>query len=206
MVGTEFLRQFPPQADQPTADKSVRPDKLINRLGRQFPDTAIQRIGSGSRPDFLKKETKMPAKTIFLFIGLIFCFTYLYAGDLILGESIDRYNEGVKFQKEGNFQAAQMAYQKALLIDPKNTTLEKFIINNTGVMYLVVGELNKAESAFLEALKVDPGYKTAQLNLGIVYELQGDECKSLKYWAGMFNLDEMKPKAFTLEEEKEEIK
>ncbi|MCM8792341.1 MAG: tetratricopeptide repeat protein [Candidatus Omnitrophica bacterium] len=142
-------------------------------------------------------------KKYLLFVLLVsgFC-NFLYAGELVSTEAPNYYKEGVKFQKAGRFNDADIAYQKVLLVDPYNSNWKKYIFNNYGIMYAKQGDLKKAEAAFNEALNIDPHYQTAQINLAFVYEKTRSKLESIEYWlkALNINLDEMKPKDFVVQE------
>lgn len=146
----------------------------------------------------------MTKRSSFWVLLLIFLFCNLsYAAELVSKEAVNYYNEGVKAQKAGNFAMAEINYQKTLLLDPYNTSWQKFIINNRGVMYARQGDLEKSEAAFDEALRIDPNYKPAQLNLGFIYETRRTKLESLEYWLKVLNINltEVKPKGFVIEEQ-----
>lgn len=142
-------------------------------------------------------------KYFFLVIMLLAFYNLTSAGELISKEAVNYYNEGVKAQKASNFDMAEIAYQKTLLLDPYNTNWQKFIINNRGVMYAKLGDLEKAEAAFNEALKIDPNYEPAKLNLGFIYEKRRSKLESIEYWLKILNinLEDAKPKGFVIEEQ-----
>jgi len=142
-------------------------------------------------------------KHFFLVIMLLAFYNLASAGELISKEAVNHYNEGVNAQKASNFDMAEIAYQKTLLLDPYNTNWQKFIINNRGVIYAQLGDLEKAEAAFNEALKIDPNYEPAKLNLGFIYEKRRSKLESIEYWLKILNinLEEAKPKGFVIEEQ-----
>lgn len=137
---------------------------------------------------------------VFLFLFLI--FSPANAQDLIIKEAKIYFNEGVEAQKEGNFNEAIKAYAKVLILDKDNLDYRKFIVNNRGLIYLSLDDIDNAEDCFNQALKFDPNYMPAKLNLGLIYDRTKDELTSIKYWFKAFdiNLEELKPKAFVLEE------
>ena len=113
----------------------------------------------------------MDLRRVFLLLmAVLFYFSLSYAGELVSKEAVNYYNEGVKAQKAANFAAAEISYQKTLLIDPNNTKWQKFILNNWAVMYAQQGDLEKAEAAFNEVLEMDPNYEPAKLILGFIYK------------------------------------
>jgi len=144
----------------------------------------------------------MVKKFVLLFIILLLFCSVCFADGLVIKEATNYYNEGTKALKEGNFQKADTAFQKVFLVDPQNIEWKKFISNNYGIMYIKTGDMQKAEAAFNEALRIDPNYKTAELNLGLIYDMQKDELKAIKQWMKALNikLNELKPKDFIVEE------
>ena len=141
-------------------------------------------------------------KIPFVLFMLLFYCNASYSEDMMSEEAVNYYNEGVNAQKAGKFQAADVAYQKTLLIDPYNPAWQKFILNNRGVMYAREGDLEEAERAFKAALKIDPKYKSAQLNLGIIYDKYRSRLEALEYWTKLFALERLKPKGLIIEESK----
>jgi tetratricopeptide (TPR) repeat protein len=141
-------------------------------------------------------------RLLFLCIAIVLFSGVSYAGQLVAPEATNYFNEGVKLQGAGNFEAAQIAYQKVLLLDPYNLEWQKFILNNLGVIYAAQGDIDKAEAMFNEALKIDQNYKAAQYNLGFIYDTRRSELEALKYWLKLMNIDiqKMRPKGFVMEE------
>jgi len=141
----------------------------------------------------------MNSKRILLvLISFLLCYNFAFAGSLVADEAGTYFNEGVKAQKGGNFQAAEISYQKTLLIAPDSKKWKKYIFNNYGAMFAQMGELQRAEEALNNALKVDPDYMPAKLNLGMINDKQRTRLESLEYWAKVFNLDSLKPKEFVV--------
>jgi tetratricopeptide (TPR) repeat protein len=113
-------------------------------------------------------------------------------------DAVNYYNEGVKAQQSGDFNAAFNAYQKTLLLVPDNLEYQKFIRNNLGVIYFQRQEFEAAEQFFKEALVIDPNYEAAKINLGLVYDACKSKTESLQYWVQLLNFEAMKPKSFIL--------
>ncbi|MDD5432033.1 MAG: tetratricopeptide repeat protein [Candidatus Omnitrophica bacterium] len=139
-------------------------------------------------------------KVCFLVSLLVLCSKFCFAQELIPKEAADYYVKGVQEQKAGNFDAANMNYQKTLLMDPNNTKWNKFILNNRGVMFAQSGDLETAEKAFKEVLRMDPDYTPAKLNLGLIIDKRRSKCESLEYWAKVFNLEKRKPRELFVDE------
>ena len=153
-------------------------------------------------PTITLEGDKMYWKRILLLpVFLLMCGKISFAGDLIAKEAGTYYNEGVKAQKAGNFDAAETAYQKTLILAPNDLDWIKFITNNRGVILAKGGDLPRAEMAFKAALEIDPNYKSACMNLGLVYEKLKNRLESLEYWAKAFEFEKLKPKDFVLQED-----
>jgi len=143
---------------------------------------------------------------MFLRIALIILFLsytgLAHAGELITAEAANYYETAVKAQRGGEFETARVNYNKALLLDPHNTNIQKYVLNNMGVMFMKVGNLDKAEDYFNKALTIDPHYTAARLNIGFIYEKERTELESIKYWLKVLNidLDSVKPKGFVVQD------
>ncbi len=143
----------------------------------------------------------VPKAAVVLCLGLFIFWNTASATEMLTAEALQYYNEGVRMQQKGNYVAAEIAYRKFIMLSPKDMEHRKRIINNIGVMYTRMGQIDKAEEAFREVLQLQPDYMPAKLNLGLVYELKGQEMRALQYWARLFELDKMKPKDFVLSED-----
>lgn len=73
--------------------------------------------------------------------------------------------------REGNLNAAEDHYRRAIAIDPRWPVAH----NDLGLLYLTRGELALAESEFVAELAVNPDYPKAHFNLGLVLERTGRE-------------------------------
>ena len=141
-------------------------------------------------------------KVVLLAAMALFFFSLVYAAGkkpLYNEFAREHFARGVVAQEGGNFIEAEDCYQKALLIDPSNANLRKFVMQNRAVMYAKEGDFQKAETAFNALLRIDPNYKIAELNLGIIYDQKKSRLEALEYWAKMFKLEDQKPKDFALE-------
>jgi tetratricopeptide (TPR) repeat protein len=142
------------------------------------------------------------------FFMLLFIYGLSYAGELASKEAINYFNEGVRAQEKGNFNAAKFAYQKTMLVSPGNSEFQKYIMNNVGIMFFRQGEYVEAAEAFRAALNIDPDYHAAKMNLGLAYDRLGYRLRALEYWVKVFEVEKMKPKSCILEGEHkgEEVK
>ncbi|MEI8348852.1 MAG: tetratricopeptide repeat protein [Candidatus Omnitrophota bacterium] len=133
---------------------------------------------------------------LLVWFSTFFISSAIFAEGLASKEAINYYNEGVKAQQNGDFDAAVKGYQMAALLSAR---YHKFIINNKGAMYAQMGDIQKAEAAFREALTLDPDYQPAKMNLGLIYDAKGDRLKALEWWYEAFEVEKRKPKTFLIE-------
>jgi Tfp pilus assembly protein PilF len=104
------------------------------------------------------------------------------------------------------FDAREFPGNDVLIADALDANSKKVILNTLAIVYAQQGDMKKAESTLTQALKVDPNYRTANVNLALLYDRIQDKDKSLQYWMRALNLglDKLKPKDFILEERTEE--
>ena len=132
---------------------------------------------------------------------MFFIVAACYAGDMLQGEAVKYYNDGVKAQKLGDTEALKTAYQKALILaEGSRKDIIKSIYNNYGIMYVNQKNIDLAKKFFEEALKMDPNYKEANFNMGILSSQIGDAEKALMYWRKALNENS----SYMLEGEKSE--
>lgn len=125
-------------------------------------------------------------------ICLFFSFLFLvnaFAGELMSKEADAYYDEAVKLQQAYNFEGANALYQKILFIDPSNSKWPVLILNNRGAMLAQQGDIANAEILFLKALEIDPNCLPPKFNLGLIYDKQGKELESIRYWLKALNID-----------------
>jgi tetratricopeptide (TPR) repeat protein len=73
-------------------------------------------------------------------------------------------NMGSTEYRDGNFEAAEQRFRRAIAIDPQWPVAH----NNLGLLYLNRGQLAQAEGEFLAELQNNPDYPKAHFNLGLV--------------------------------------
>lgn len=144
-------------------------------------------MNAAERIKFLRKNLK---KITLITSCLVFLFChYLLAADTVantkpedissLSEQARQYRvEGVKFQEEGNLDAALEMYQKAATLDSSY----QVVFNDLGIIYEAKGETDRAEESYLKALKIDPSFLDAYTNLAFLYENKRDLEKAVYYW------------------------
>lgn len=144
----------------------------------------------------------IPKKVVFGIIFLLVLCVNCFAGEMATKESVICFNEGVKAQKSGEFSKAMSAYQKALYMDPYDEAgYRKEIMNNVACMYAKSGDIDKAVEAFEQILSFDPHNKLANLNLGLIYNKNGERCRALECWARIVE----EPIDFVAAEPREEV-
>ncbi len=144
----------------------------------------------------------IPKKVIFGIIFLLVLTVNSFAGEMATKESVICFNEGVRAQKSGELSKAMSAYQKALYMDPYDESgYRKEIMNNVACMYAKVGDMDKAIEAFEQIIAFDPHNKLANLNLGLIYNKNGERCRALECWARIVE----EPTDFVAAEPREEV-
>jgi len=80
-----------------------------------------------------------------------------------------RNNLGTVYWKQGNIDAAEQEWRKALELSPRNV----IFINNLGMVFSYRKQYDDATAYFLRAMRYKPNYTDPHLNLGNVYEELG---------------------------------
>jgi tetratricopeptide (TPR) repeat protein len=73
-------------------------------------------------------------------------------------------SEGLAAHQEGDLQAAEEAYRRALELDPQN----QFAYYNLGVIRQAQGDLPGAEENYRNAIRIAPDFAAALFNLAII--------------------------------------
>jgi len=108
----------------------------------------------------------------------------LKPGELAQNEATFYRGEGQRLQKIGDLQGAQIAYQKAVLLNPNYAQAH----NDLGVILEKRGDAQGAEAAYLQAIQMNPALGAAQSNLGLLYERLGRLQEAGKHWAARVKL------------------
>jgi len=135
---------------------------------------------------------------------LCFAPVTAFAGEVMFSEGVRAYNQAVKEQAAGRYDEAFSHYQNALLImgqTRKTDLFRAYILNNSGVIAAKRGDYAEAERMFRESLELNPEYKDALLNLGILYNRQGDAVRAMQAWSRLMDF----PTAYKTEGEKEAV-
>ncbi|MFA5100846.1 MAG: tetratricopeptide repeat protein [Candidatus Omnitrophota bacterium] len=136
-----------------------------------------------------RKEGTVIARKVSITVAAVLLWAGVsFAGKLVEEEGLNYYNEGIQLQKAGNFDAAIVSYQKAMVIGVDAANYRTFVYNNVGVIYAEKGEMDRAEAMFLEALKLDPDYKPANFNMAVLYMKQGLCNKAMIYLTKSYNI------------------
>ncbi|MBI4248237.1 MAG: tetratricopeptide repeat protein [Elusimicrobia bacterium] len=95
------------------------------------------------------------------------------------------YNQGVEFQKKGNFEEALKNYRKSLEMDPRNA--KAFI--NMGIAFYMQDRLNEAIFQFRSALEIDPNDAKAHFDLGLALDDKGDFKEAILHFQKAVEID-----------------
>jgi len=127
-------------------------------------------------------------------------YTATFAGELVLSQAVNYFNEGVANQKANKFRDAEVAYTKTILVDPYNLKWKVLVTNNRGIMDVMSGDLDSAEMKFNQVLKYDPEYMPAKVNLGLIYDKRRSKLESLEYWLKILGIDieKAKPQGYVI--------
>lgn len=93
-----------------------------------------------------------------------------------------RNNLGTVYWKQGNIDAAEQEWRKALELSPRNV----IFINNLGMVFAYRKQYDEAPAYFQRAMRYKPNYTDPHLNLGNVYEELGQHADAeLQYRAAV---------------------
>jgi len=84
--------------------------------------------------------------------------------------TIEYFNLGVLYQKQGQFLKAKRAYEEVINIDPSNAQAH----NNLGIVYKNLGDLTNAIKEYEKAILIDPKYDKAFYNLAAAFYVKGE--------------------------------
>lgn len=88
------------------------------------------------------------------------------------------HQEGLKFQKSGDYNKALSFFQKAIEIDG----LYELAYNDLGILHETYGNINEAEWCYLEAIRINPAFLSPYSNLALLYENKNKLSKAAYYW------------------------
>lgn len=92
---------------------------------------------------------------------------------------IESYNNiGVKYFLEGDFENAEIAYKKAILQEPTNSS----VLNNLGFLLAQQGKLDEAKELLLQSLDLNRESDATHLNIGNVFLLENDLERSYSHF------------------------
>lgn len=80
-------------------------------------------------------------------------------------ESRGHFNQGVEFQRKGDFERARVAYEEALKLSPKRVDA----LSNLGLVYLNLGAHDKAIQRLSQALSIQPNLHAVRLYLAFAH-------------------------------------
>jgi tetratricopeptide (TPR) repeat protein len=89
-----------------------------------------------------------------------------------------RSNMGLCYQRLGNFEEAQLCYEQAIELDPKNA----YAINNLSALYFRLGNYDEALDVAAEAIEVNPKMRQALTTAAICCGILGYEEDYQQYY------------------------
>ena len=102
----------------------------------------------------------------------------------LMGDDGPHCNLGKCYLRSGFFDEAIKEFQQALMRDPGSAAVR----NMLGVAYINLKKYENAEAQFTIILRAKPDDMEASLNLGRLYEIQGDFPKAIKQYEAIFPL------------------
>ena len=103
-------------------------------------------------------------------IYVIGCLGVPFVATLQESTATDHYNQGVKYQQQGQLDLAIKEYTQAIEIDPK---LPQAYLNR-GNAYIAQGDYDRAIADCHKAIALNPKFAEAYHNRGLAYALKGD--------------------------------
>jgi len=85
---------------------------------------------------------------------------------------------GITMQFQSRYDEAQVAFQKAVELDPKNAEYRA----NLGALFLARGDYKSAEASLKEAIRINPDFALALYNLGVSIAEQGRHQEALPFF------------------------
>ncbi len=100
-------------------------------------------------------------------------------------DAVDRFNQGVNYQKQGNAIKAIEEYENVLKSNPDNAEVH----NNLGAIYKEQGNLDKALEHYQVVITLNPEMDEVHNNLGVIYYLRGDHEEAVKEYRKALELN-----------------
>ena len=98
---------------------------------------------------------------------------------------------GTDFARQGKYEEARVALEKAVAIDPGNA----YILNNLGLVMRRLGRIDEATRAYAAAIQFNPGYAVTYKNYGILLEQNGETRRAIDAYRRYANLAPSAPDA-----------
>ena len=95
----------------------------------------------------------------------------------------DYRQEGLRLQKDGDYEGALNLLQKSIEIDPGYASAH----NDIGIIYESLGFPEQAEASYLEAARLSPELPGPYSNLALLYESQNRQEEAIDYWVKRSN-------------------
>lgn len=107
-------------------------------------------------------------------------------------EAMKFYRKGLEETQKGDFQAAIINYEKAVVFDPKFA----FAYDNMGICYRRLNKYNEAIEAYEKSLKIDPNGTMPLQNIAIAYGYKGEFKKAIKAYERLSKITPNNPEVF----------
>jgi len=82
---------------------------------------------------------------------------------------------GTAFARQGRYEEARVALEKAVAIEPGNV----YVLNNLGLVMRRLGRIDEATRAYTSAIQYNPGYALTYKNYGILLEQNGETRRAI---------------------------
>ena len=106
--------------------------------------------------------------------------------------SLDWFMKGYSLYNQEKFSESLDAYNRALLLDPKD--FEAW--NNRGIDLGILGKYDEALMSFENAVALNESYAEAWYNMGVVYDTKGDFPTAVQAYKKATQIDPSYQKAF----------
>ena len=90
------------------------------------------------------------------------------------------FKQGIEAEKRRDFQAAVIAYEQAMALEPTHKEIWYFIHNNLGYCLNQIGKFAKGEECCRVAVLINPNLSNAHKNLGLALAGQGKNADAAK--------------------------
>lgn len=107
-------------------------------------------------------------------------------------EAMKFYRKGLEETQKGDFKAAILNYEKAVVFDPKFA----FAYDNMGICYRRLNQYDEAIKAYEKSLKIDPNGTMPLQNMAVAYSYKGEFKKAIKAYERLAKITPNNPEVF----------